>query len=36
MNGLFVIIAGGLIVSLVALYSPQINAWCDRQLAKKH
>lgn len=36
MNGLFMIIGLGLLVSLVTLYSPQISAWCDKQLAKKH
>lgn len=36
MNGLFVIIGAGVFISLMALYSPQISAWCDKQLAKKH
>lgn len=36
MNGLFMIIGIGLVLSLFALYAPQISSWCDRQLAKKH
>ena len=35
MNGLFVIIGIALLMSVFALYSPQISAWCDKQLAKK-
>lgn len=36
MNGLFVIIGISLLISVFALYSPQISAWCDKQLAKKN
>lgn len=36
MNGLFVIIGLALLVSVFALYSPQISSWCEKQLAKKH
>ncbi|MGR5487915.1 hypothetical protein [Vibrio alfacsensis] len=35
MNGLFVIIGVALLISIFAHYSPQISAWCERQLAKK-
>lgn len=35
MNGLFVFIGIALLISVFALYSPQISKWCDKQLAKK-
>lgn len=35
MNGLFIIIGIALLISLFALYSPQISNWCEKKLEKK-
>jgi len=36
MNAIYVIAGIAIAVGLFTLYAPNIEKWCDRQLAKKH